>query len=152
MLQLPVLRSLGECGHPAEMLVGLPLCHQTSRAPDWSKRPARPVSTLLDGEASEPASCFLLVSSLMPTVCGEEQVRGPEDQESASNKTSPSLSSGARHPPWVPSLCICFSCKTPLCTGIQRRCLWSSHSTHCAQKASPIWEIELDILPHSLVL
>lgn len=89
MLQLPVFRSLGECGHPAEMLVGLPLCHQTSRAPDWSKRPARRVFTLLDGEASEPASCFLLAGSLTPTVCGEEQVCGPEDQESASNKMSP---------------------------------------------------------------
>lgn len=31
MLQLPVFRSLGKCVHLAEMLVGLPLCFQTSR-------------------------------------------------------------------------------------------------------------------------
>lgn len=151
MLLLPVFRSLGECGHPAEMLVGLLLCHQTSRAPDWPKRPARPLSTLRMAKPLRQPLAFSWLVPLCPQCVEKSRCVGQEDQESASNKTSPSVSSGARHPPWVRTLCICFSCQTPLCTGIQRRCLWSTQHTLCTE-GLPVWEIELDILPHSLVL
>lgn len=136
MLQLPVFRSLGECGHPAEMLVGLPLCHQTSRAHDWSKRPARRVSTLLDGEASEPASCFLLAFPLCPQCVEKSRCMGQRTKSRQAIRRHPHCPQEPRILPGCPLFASAFPVRLH-CTLASREGVFGVHTAHTVHRRPP---------------